>query len=143
MTQTIKHPSRTARLGTQPSLMRYTSWLAEARAIFRRKNERPHHLRLEWISIKLVQLAQPEGEARRVRITSQIADVFHVDKHAPEHALRVVRAVVRAVHVVGDVVAGGVRRRGTLLYGQDGRGGHRGQGKCCGWLASVHAGPHT
>src|SRR5258705_491418 len=58
-----------------------TSWLSKTRAIFRRKNKRPHHLRLEGIATVEVQLPKPEDEARRVRITSQVPDVFHVDKH--------------------------------------------------------------
>src|SRR6267378_3890203 len=58
-----------------------TSRCTEARAIFWRQNKRPYHLRLEGITIVEVQLPEPEVEAWRVRITSQVADVFHVDKH--------------------------------------------------------------
>src|SRR6266576_3205841 len=57
--------------------------LTETRAILRRQGKRPHHLCLERIASVEVQLSKPEDEARSIRITPQVADVFHAHKQSP------------------------------------------------------------
>jgi hypothetical protein len=47
-----------------PSRVPLRSWLAEARAVFRRHDERFDHVRVPIIAIELIQLRQPEIVAR-------------------------------------------------------------------------------
>src|SRR6266850_3485305 len=51
--------------------------LSEPPAIFTRDKERLHHFRLFEVSAKLVQLVEPELVATFIRVTTEIAEVFH------------------------------------------------------------------
>src|SRR6185503_3407565 len=52
----------------------------EAVTVFTRSDKRLDHLRLLEVAAKMVQLLQPKLVATVIRITTQVAEVFHHDK---------------------------------------------------------------
>ncbi len=62
--------------------------LTEPVTIFPGVKESLNHLRLHEVAIKLVELAQPEIEAWRVRIAAQVSEILHQDKGRVEILMR-------------------------------------------------------
>src|SRR4030095_17202287 len=58
--------------------------LRETVAVFTRDDEGLDHLRLFEVAVELIQLVQPEREARGIRIAAQVAHVFHHHKRLVE-----------------------------------------------------------
>src|ERR1700753_685579 len=58
--------------------------MAEARAVLGRRDESLYHLGLDEVSAELVELREPEVEARRVRVAPKVSEVLHQDERAVE-----------------------------------------------------------
>src|ERR1051325_774351 len=83
-----KSPSTFMSCSDEPGLLRRT----EPRAILRRIDERPHHLRIDKVAVE-VQLGKPERKAAVIRIAQQVTEVFHLHKPSVKQVIENCRAV--------------------------------------------------
>src|ERR1051326_7360589 len=83
-------PSTFMSCSDEPGLLRRT----EPRAILRRIDERPHHLRIDKVAVE-VQLGKPERKAAVIRIAQRLTKVSHL------HNPTVDQVVVKCLAVGG------------------------------------------